>query len=48
MKPYLLGTLNAGKVRKSHVIAVMMVANIILAAALTLATRTITTQHVFA
>ncbi len=40
--------MNVGKVRKSHVIAVMMDANFILAAALTLATRTITTQNVFA
>jgi hypothetical protein len=40
--------MNAGKVRKSQVIAVMMVANIILAAALTLATSTITTENAFA
>jgi hypothetical protein len=40
--------MNAGKVRKSHVITVMMVANIILAAALTLATSNMTTQNAFA
>ena len=39
--------MNAGKVRKSHVITVMMVANIILAAALTLAISTITTENPF-
>ncbi|MGB8087028.1 MAG: hypothetical protein WCF07_12135 [Nitrososphaeraceae archaeon] len=40
--------MNAEKVRKSRIITVMMVANIILAAALTLATSTITTENAFA